>query len=428
MIDPALLREKSDHCVANFARRGLVFDLSPFLELDAELRGLITTEEKLRGQRNQLSQQVSALMRNGSKQEAQQLQLEARKLGDRIEQSHRQVAALNVNLLDMQHRLPNLLFDAVPNGKSEDDNQVLREQGAIPKFDFEIRDHAELGKLHNALDFETASTMSQSRFVVISDAFARLHRALGQFMLDMHVNEHGYRECNVPVMVNTKALTNTAQLPKFGSDDQFFTVKIDNLHLIPTAEVSLVNMVAGRKFTEDDLPVKLVAHSLCFRREAGSYGKDTRGMLRQHQFEKVELVQIVHPDHSTQAWEQIVSDAEHVLRKLELPYRVVELCSADIGHAAARTIDLEVWLPGQQCYREISSCSNDTDYQARRMKTVMRNKPKNRLVHTLNGSGVALGRALIAVIENNQDAQGSIVIPPVLRPYMGGLQLIKVNS
>ncbi len=429
MIDPALLREDPDRVVANFAQRGLAVDfrkqVAEFADLDKQLRKLNKQEEDLRASRNQLSRQIGEMM-HGSKQDTGQLQQHASKIGEQIENLHQDVVELKAAAQAICYHWPNLLHDEVPPGKSEQDNKVLRKEGKLPKYDFDARDHVELGKIHSLLDFDSAGVMAKARFVVIMDTFARLHRALGQFMLDMHVKQHGYHECNVPLLVNTKALTHTGQLPKFASDDEFFSAKSDDLHLIPTAEVSLVNIAAGRLFSEEELPLKLAAHSLCFRREAGSYGKDTRGMLRQHQFEKVELVQIVHPDHSYSAWEKLIADAERILQKLRLPYQVVELCAADVGHAAARTVDLEVWLPGQNSYREISSCSNDTDYQARRMKTSLRSKPKNRLVHTLNGSGVAVGRALIAVLENYQDAQGNIAIPEVLQPYMDGLTRIEI--
>ena len=320
--------------------------------------------------------------------------------------------------------MPNLIDDSVPDGKDENDNAEVRRWGEPRQFDFEPKDHVDLGIELGQLDFEKAAQISGTRFAVMNGPLATMHRALIQFMVDTHTRDHGYQECYVPYLVNADALTGTSQLPKFG-DDLFFTGD-SGLYLIPTAEVPLTNLAANEIIDPEMLPLRMTAHTPCFRAEAGSYGKDTRGMIRQHQFEKVELVQIVSPEESDQALESLTGHAEVILQKLGLPYRVVALCSADIGFAAAKTYDLEVWLPGQDRYREISSCSNCRDFQARRMQARWRNPEtgKPELVHTLNGSGVAIGRALLAIMENYQQADGSIQVPEVLRPYMAGVDAI----
>ena len=321
--------------------------------------------------------------------------------------------------------LPNLLHADVPDGRKEEDNRLVRTEGEPPSFAFEVRDHVALGELHGMLDLAAGAAMARARFAVLRGAGARLHRALGQLMLDKHVEEHGYEEHWLPYLVNAEALTNTGQLPKFGDEEEmFFSTRSDDLHLIPTAEVSLANLAAGRSFTAAELPLRVAAHSPCFRREAGSYGQDTRGMLRQHQFDKVELVQVVAPEASEEAQLELLGHAEAVMKLLELPYRVVELCAGDTGAAASRTYDIEVWLPGQDRYREISSVSNDTDYQARRMKARYKDGGKDAHVHILNGSGVAVGRAWIAVVENGQREDGAIALPAALRPYFGGAEAI----
>lgn len=418
MIDPSLLRGDPEAVATNLARRGFELDIETFNAIDSELRELRQEEESLRAQRNKISKEIGELYQQGKKEEAEKLQNQASLVGDDVSKVHTTVSELQERCNDFLLRLPNLLDAEVPDGKNDNDNVELRKVGEPPQLDFEPRDHVELGELLGLLDFEAASTMAQARFVVLRGDFARLHRALAQFMLEMHVKDHGYAEHYVPYLVSTQALVNSAQLPKFGTDDEFFTAKADDLHLIPTAEVSLANLCAGRTFKPAELPFKVVAHSPCFRREAGSYGKDTRGMLRQHQFDKVELVQAVAPERSAAALEEMVSHAEAVLKELELPYRVMALCSGDIGNASARTYDLEVWLPGQQAYREISSCSNVRDYQARRMAARLRLPDKSsEFVHMLNGSGVAVGRALIAVLENYQQEDGSIRVPAALQRY-----------
>ncbi len=425
MIDPALLREDPGGMAANFARRGVDADLGRFAELDSALSELRRKEEGLRAERNRLSKEFAELKRAGKDSEAEAAKEKSVEAGAGIKELQAKIEEARAHLEGFMLRLPNVLHGDVPDGSSEADNREVRVVGERPDLGDWARDHVELGGLLGALDFETASAMSQARFATLAGAGATLHRALAQFMLDTHVREHGYSERCVPYMVNTRAMTNTGQLPKFGDDHEFFTSKHDDLHLIPTSEVPLANLVAGATLTDDELPLRLVAHSPCFRREAGSYGKDTRGMLRQHQFDKVELVQVTDPDSSAEAHEEILSHAERVMRDLGLPYRVVELCAGDTGSAAHRTFDIEAWLPGQGRYREISSVSNDLDFQARRMKARYRSGKRKGFVHILNGSGVAVGRAWIAVLENFQHEDGSVRVPEPLRPYMGGLEAIR---
>jgi len=336
-----------------------------------------------------------------------------------LNQARQELEQVQLAIRHMMLDMPNLPDDSVPVGVDENDNVELRRWGTPREFDFTVRDHVALGETNGWLDAESATKLSGSRFTVLSGPLARLHRALAQFMLDTHISQHGYTEYYVPYLVNAAAMQGSGQLPKF-ADDAFATE--DERYLIPTAEVPLTNLVAGMILNIDELPMRMTAHTPCFRREAGSYGKDTRGMIRQHQFEKVEMVQISHPDDSQQALEEMTGHAEAILQKLGLPYRVVVLCTGDMGFSAARTHDLEVWLPGQNSYREISSVSNCTDFQARRMQARFRPRAgeKPQLVHTLNGSGLAVGRTLIAIMENYQNEDGSITVPEVLRPYMGG--------
>lgn len=428
MIDPALLREDPGGMAANFARRGVDADLGRFAELDSALSELRRKEEGLRADRNRLSREFAEHRRAGRDGEAEEAKRQSVEAGAGIKELQARIEESRALLDDFMLRLPNVLHGDVPDGDSEDDNRVVRAVGERPDLGDGARDHVELGRLLGALDFESASAMSQSRFATLAGAGATLHRALAQFMLDTHVREHGYSERCVPYLVNTRAMTNTGQLPKFGDDHEFFTSKHDDLHLIPTSEVPLANLVAGATLSAGDLPLRLVAHSPCFRREAGSYGKDTRGMLRQHQFDKVELVQVTDPGSSAAAHEEILSHAERVMRDLGLPYRVVELCAGDTGSAAHRTFDIEAWLPGQGRYREISSVSNDLDFQARRMGARYREGKNKGFVHILNGSGVAVGRAWIAVLENYQDKDGSVRVPEPLRPYMGGLEAIRAEG
>jgi len=343
---------------------------------------------------------------------------EVNDLGDNLKRCENDLAELQSELRDITLAVPNLLHESVPDGKSEEDNIEVRTWGEPASYDFEVLDHVDL-TADKGLDSAAGSLLTGSRFVVMHNEIAVLHRALAQFMLNLHTTEHGYTEMNVPFIVNADSLLGTSQLPKFEED--LFALKGDNnFYLIPTSEVPLTNLVRDKILEPNELPIKMTAHTPCFRSEAGSYGKDTRGMIRQHQFEKVELVHVVHPDDSWNTLEKLVGHAETVLQKLELPYRVVTLCSGDTGFAASKTYDIEVWLPGQKAYREISSCSNCTDFQARRMKARFRgDSGKTELVHTLNGSGLAVGRALVAVLENYQQADGSVVVPEVLRPFVG---------
>ena len=429
MIDPALLREDPDGVAANYARRGFRVDLDTFQKLDTRLRTTQRQEEELRARRNVLAQEIGSLKRQGAHEQTGDLQAEASKIGIQIKELHTHLSETQEQWRAYLLRLPNILHPDVPAGVTPADNREVRKVGELPTWDFEARDHVELGRMHGILNFEMASAMSQSRFSVLVGAGARLHRALAHFMVDVHTQVHGYCEHYVPYLVNENALTNTGQLPKFGTANEFFSAAGDDLHLIPTAEVSLANLAAGRTFNISELPLRWVAHTPCFRREAGSYGKDTRGMLRQHQFDKVELVQVTAPEQSSAALTELVGHAERILQDLELPYRVVELCAGDTGNAANHTFDLEVFLPGQGKYREISSCSNVSDFQARRMNARLRLVGQgSTFVHLLNGSGVAVGRAWLAVVENNQDAQGNIRIPPVLRPYMDDMVSLTVSA
>jgi len=346
-------------------------------------------------------------------------------LGERLKNSQEKLALVQRQFTDLMDEMPNLAHESVPIGKDEQDNVEIRRWGALQEFGFEVKDHVDLGEGLGYMDYETAARLAGSRFVVMQGPLARLHRALAQFMLDLHVREHGYIEVNVPLLVNPTTLYGTGQLPKFG-EDQFSTADDPPYYLIPTAEVPLTNLASAQILEADRLPIRYVAHTPCFRREAGSYGRDTRGMIRQHQFEKVEMVNIVRPDQSYDALEQMLGHAEKVLQALELPYRVVALCTGDMGFSAAKTYDLEVWIPSQHVYREISSCSNVEAFQARRMKARWRNPQtgKPELLHTLNGSGVAVGRALVAVMENYQNEDGSIDVPQALRLYMNGCENI----
>lgn len=428
MIDPALLREDPEGLAANFARRGRTFDLKDLCELDARVRKLRQEEEALRARRNATSAKIGKLMREGAKEEADEVKRSVGDLGAKISELGAKLADEESRLGELLLQLPNLLHPDVPAGKDDAANKEVRVVGEIPQFAFATRDHVELGALHGILEFEQAATMARARFCVLADHGALLHRALASLMLDLHVGEHGYRERNVPYMVNTAAMTNTGQLPKFAEEDNFYTSRTDDLHLIPTAEVSLGNLAAGQTYQPAELPLRLCAHSPCFRREAGSYGKDTRGMLRMHQFEKVELLQVTMPEDSAKAQQEILAHAERVLELLELPYRVVELCAGSTGNAAHRTFDIEVWMPSQGVYREISSVSNDTDFQARRMRARYRDGSKSGFVHILNGSGLAVGRTWIAVLENNQQADGSITIPAALAPYMHGIAKLEAGA
>jgi len=419
MIDPKLLRQETADVAANLARRGFSFDAGNYLALEERRKTLQIATEELRNERNTSSKSIGAAKAQG--EDIAPLLEAVRDLGEKLDRSEAELQSLQAELRVIELGLPNLLQDDVPDGCEEVDNAEIRRWGEPGKFEFEPKDHIELGDASGMLDFEAASKISGSRFVVMRGQLARMQRALVQFMLDTHTNEHGYEEAYVPYLVQDQALVGTGNLPKFEAD-LFKTTDETPYYLIPTAEVPVTNFARDQIYEADQLPLRYTAHTPCFRSEAGSYGQDTRGMIRQHQFEKVELVQFVAADDSVQALEELTGHAEVILQRLELPYRVVALCAGDIGFGATKTYDIEVWLPGQQKYREISSCSNYADFQARRMQARRRNPEtgKPELIHTLNGSGVAAGRALIAVMENYQQADGSIRVPDVLQPYMGG--------
>ena len=421
MIDPKLLRSDATGVAANLARRGFRFDADEFDRLDGERKTLQVEVEALRKQRNDSAKAIGQAKSRG--ENAEPLLAAVQQLGAKLDSASERLEHVQIELGAIVNGMPNLLYDDVPDGPDESANVELRRVGHVPAFDFEPRDHVDLGERLAGIDFEAAAGVSGARFSVLRGGVARLHRALTQFMLDLHTNEHGYQEVYVPFLVEPHALHGTGQLPKFAAD----LFRIDGereLYLIPTAEVPVTNLARGSILDAATLPVKFVAHTPCFRSEAGSYGRDTRGMIRQHQFEKVELVQLVAPEASDDALEALTAHAEAVLSRLELAYRVVALASGDVGFSAAKTYDLEVWLPGQATYREISSCSNFTSFQARRMQARFRRRDgdKPELLHTLNGSGLAVGRCLVAVLENYQQADGSVVIPSALVPYMGGVE------
>ncbi|MGH8197322.1 MAG: serine--tRNA ligase [Steroidobacteraceae bacterium] len=427
MLDIRQLRSDPQGVSANLARRGFNLDLAQFTALEARRKEAQIAVDALRNERNTRSKAIGHAKAQG--QDVTPLLAEVETLGDRLTTGEQALVSLQAELDRMLLDLPNLLHETVPAGRDASANVEIRRHGEPPRFAFESADHVALGEGLAGLDLVAASRLSGSRFAVLTGPVATLHRALAQFMVDLHQREHGYREAWVPYLVTRRTLTGTGQLPKFEQD--LFKLARDpsesELFLIPTSEVPLTNLAGDRIFDGDELPLKLVAHTPCFRSEAGSYGKDTRGLIRQHQFDKVELVQIVRPDESYRALEELTGHAARVLELLELPYRVVALCAGDVGFASAKTYDLEVWLPGQGAYREISSCSNCEAFQARRMLARWRNPEtgKPEPVHTLNGSGVAIGRALVAVLENNQEEDGSIKLPPVLRPYLGGVERLK---
>ena len=423
MLDPKLLRTEPGTVARNLARRGFVLDTAAYTRLETRRKELQMRMEQLRSERNSRSKEIGMAKSKG--RDTAPLLAQVADLGDKLKQAEQDFAAVEDKLSAFQLDLPNLVHASVPEGRDESSNKEIRRWGMPRKFDFTPQDHVDLGARDTRMDFERAAKLSGARFVVLRGALAQLHRALIQYMLDLHTREHGYQETYVPYLVSAATLTGTGQLPKFEQD--LFGVQGEHRYfLVPTAEVPVTNLARDEILDVDTLPRRYVAHTPCFRAEAGAAGKDTRGMIRQHQFEKVELVQLVKPQDSYQALEELTGHAEKVLQKLELPYRVMALCGGDIGFAAAKTYDLEVWLPSQNRYREISSCSNCTDFQARRMQARWRNPDtgKPELLHTLNGSGVAVGRALIAVMENNQDKDGGIRIPEVLRPYMQGAAVI----
>lgn len=426
MIDPKLLRQSASDVAANLARRrGYAFDADAYLALEERRKALQMETEQLQSERNSSAKKIGQAKAQGD--DIEPLLAAVQDLGDRLSASEAALQDVQAKLQAIELDLPNLLDASVPDGCDESDNAEVRKWGEPTDLGFEPRDHIELGEALGMLDFEAASKISGSRFVVMKGALARLQRALIQFMLDTHTTEHGYLETYVPYLVQAQALVGTGNLPKFEAD-LFKTDTETPFYLIPTAEVPVTNLVRETLLEADQLPQKYVAHTPCFRSEAGSYGQDTRGMIRQHQFEKVELVQFVPAGQSMDALDALTGHAEVILQKLELPYRVIVLCAGDVGFGSAKTFDLEVWLPGQQKYREISSCSNYNDFQARRMKARWRNPEtgKPELINTLNGSGVAAGRALIAVMENYQNADGSIRIPAALQSYMGGIEAIEV--
>ena len=419
MIDPKLLRTAAEDVKVNLARRGFDFDADTYLSLEEKRKSLQVETEQLQSERNTRSKAIGQAKAKG--EEIEPLLADVATLGDKLEARQGELQTVQAALRDIELGLPNLLHDDVPDGSDDADNVEVRRWGEKPSFDFDARDHIDLGESLGMLDFDDAAKISGARFVVMRASLARLQRALITFMLDTHIESHGYQEAYVPYLVHAHALEGTGQLPKFEAD-LFKTSTETPMYLIPTAEVPLTNIGRDEIFDAKQLPMRYTSHTPCFRSEAGSYGQDTRGMIRQHQFEKVELVQLVAAEDSEAALEELTGHAEKVLQLLELPYRVVVLCAGDVGFGASKTYDLEVWLPGQERYREISSCSNCTDFQARRMHARRRNPDtgKPELIHTLNGSGVAAGRALIAIMENYQQADGSIRVPDVLQPYMGG--------
>lgn len=420
MLDPRLLRSQLDSVSRQLARRGFALDAERIRALEERRKTLQTDAQQLQQRRNELARKIGQAKAKG--EDAAELLAQAGELPDLLKQREADLATVQTELEDYLLGVPNLPHESVPDGRDENDNREIRRWGEPRRFDFKPKDHVDIGADLGMLDFEAASKLSGARFVVMRGALARLQRALIQFMLDLHTGEHGYTEVYVPYLVNAASLRGTGQLPKFETD--LFGVKGEhNYYLIPTAEVPVTNLVRDEILDAGTLPRKYACHTPCFRSEAGSHGKDTRGMIRQHQFEKVELVQIVRPEESYAALEQLTAHAETVLQRLELPYRVVALCTGDIGFASAKTYDIEVWLPGQERYREISSCSNFTDFQARRLQARWRNPAtgKPELVHTLNGSGLAAGRTLVAILENFQDVEGNVAIPHVLQPYMGGM-------
>ena len=425
MLDPRLLRSDIDQVVERLRRKNFDFDKQRFLELDAQRKELQVRTQQLQHERNTSAKAIGRAKAQG--EDIQPLLDRVASLGDQLKAAEQELEALQAQIDEILLSTPNLPHESVPEGDSDEDNQLVETWGEPPVFDFEPRDHVDLGELHHGMDFERAAKLSGARFVTMTGGIARLHRALIQFMMAEHSENHGYTEAYVPYLVNADCLYGTGQLPKFEED--LFRIDHDGraLYLIPTAEVPVTNFVRESIVDADELPLRYVTHSPCFRAEAGSHGRDTRGLIRQHQFEKVELVQMVRPGDSWQALEELTGHAEAILRKLGLAYRKVVLCGGDLGFSSAKTYDLEVWLPGQNTYREISSCSNMTDFQARRMKARWRNPEtgKPELLHTLNGSGLAIGRCLVALLENYQQADGSIRIPDALQPFMGGKELLR---
>ncbi|MCT8986269.1 serine--tRNA ligase [Shewanella phaeophyticola] len=427
MLDPKFLRNELEVTAERLATRGFTLDVEQLTTLEEKRKSLQVATEDLQASRNAISKSIGQAKARG--EDISSIMAQVGDLGSQLDAKKAELAELlqQINLIAMS--VPNLPDDSVPVGKDESENVEVRQWGTPKTFDFEVKDHLDLGEALGGLDFKSAVKITGSRFIIMRGQIARLNRALGQFMLDLHTTEHGYTEAYVPLLVNEDSLLGTGQLPKFGEDlfhTKPATEEGQGLSLIPTAEVPLTNYVRDMIVDESELPIKMTALTSCFRSEAGSYGRDTRGLIRQHQFDKVELVQIAHPDHSMAALDEITANAEKVLQLLGLPYRTVVLCTGDMGFGSSKTFDIEVWLPAQNTYREISSCSNMKDFQARRMQARYRSKADNKptLLHTLNGSGLAVGRTLVAVLENYQNQDGTITVPEVLRPYMGGLSVI----
>ncbi|MBO6701751.1 MAG: serine--tRNA ligase [Pseudomonadales bacterium] len=419
MLDPKLIRQDIENTAQRLLRKGFTLDVSSIQSLEEKRKVLQVETEELQAERNSRSKAIGKAKAQG--EDIQPLLDAVSDLGDQLAERKASLDEVQVELNELLMAIPNVPDESVPEGGTEDDNVEIRRWGDVPELDFEPKDHVDLTHESGKMGFEVATKITGSRFVTLRGEIARLHRALAQFMLDVHTREHGYEEIYVPFIVNRDSLLGTGQLPKF-EEDQFRLMDDRDFFLVPTAEVPVTNIARDEILAAEDVPQKLVCHSPCFRREAGSYGKDTRGMIRQHQFEKVELVMMVRPGESWEALDTLTGHAETILQKLDLPYRVMNLCGGDLGFAAAKTIDLEVWLPGQGKYREISSCSNFLDFQARRMHARWRNPEtgKPELLHTLNGSGLAVGRTLVAVLENYQQADGSIRVPQALQSFMGG--------
>jgi seryl-tRNA synthetase len=427
MLDIQLLRNDLDSVAARLATRGVTIDVAAFRALEEQRKRAQVRTQELQAKRNASSKSIGELKRKGEDTSALMAGMAA--LGDQLKAIEAELELIQAKLTDMLLGIPNLPHQSAPVGNSPEDNVEVRREGEPRRFDFPVKDHVDVGAGLGMLDFDAAAKISGARFTLMKGPLARLHRAIAQFMLDIHTGEHGYTEVYVPYLVNADSMRGTGQLPKF-EEDLFAVPRADGskFYLIPTAEVPVTNIVRDEILPAGKLPLKFVCHSPCFRSEAGSYGKDTRGMIRQHQFDKVELVQIVQPEQSYQGLEELTAHAQTILRRLELPFRTVTLCTGDMGFAAAKTYDIEVWLPGQNAYREISSCSNFEAFQARRMQARFRGEQgRNEFVHTLNGSGLAVGRTLVAILENYQNKDGSITIPEALCPYMGGLAILRPN-
>ncbi len=426
MLDPHLFRSDLEFVQTQLKRRAIDFDADFYTDLENRRKAVQVKTQELQNERNLRSKSIGQAKAKG--EDVKPLLDQVQGLGEQLKAAETELSEIQVQMKELMEELPNILDSSVPAGNDEDDNVEISRWGELPAFDLEIKDHVDLGALHKGMDFEVAAKITSARFVALKGNIARLQRAIIQFMLDTHADEHGYSETYVPYIVNSDSLYGTGQLPKFADD--LFKVSTDpDLYLIPTAEVPVTNIVRNEIIDNAEMPAKMVCHTPCFRSEAGAYGKDVRGLIRQHQFEKVELVQIVKASESEQAHEELTNHAENILKKLKLPYRKVLLCAGDTGFSSTKTYDLEVWLPGQDTYREISSCSNFKDFQARRLKARWRNPEtgKPELVHTINGSGLAAGRTLVAVMENYQTAAGDITVPEVLLPYMGGIKVISVK-